>query len=118
MFTLTFHLDVRPSFPCAFVSSPVAEQRGQHHQAVLHHGDLLRRVGPFQQQFPSGPEGGEAERLAAPLRHHVLQLGLNVALLHSADANILEDAGKQSSVLSHRAVLPPKLRLVRNFLQK
>lgn len=114
MFTLTFHLDFLPSFPRGLASSPVAEQRGQHHQAVLHHGDLLRRVGPFQQQFPSGPEGGEAERLAAPLRHHVLQLSLDVTLFHSADANILEDAGERSS----RAVLPPKLRLVRNFLQK
>lgn len=70
---------------------PVAQQGRQHHQAVLHHGDFLGGLRPSQQQFSAGPEGGKAETLGAPLRHHVLQLGVDVPLLHRADANVLMD---------------------------
>ena len=72
-------------------SLPVTEERAQHHETVLHQRDDLRRLSSLQQQLSSGLEVGKGQRLDVPVTDHLVQLGFYVLLLHSRDADVLEE---------------------------
>lgn len=70
-------------------SLPVAQERAQQHQAVLHAGDDLRGAVSPQEEFSTGLEAAECQRFAVPLVDHLFQLLFDVSLLHCADADVL-----------------------------
>ena len=83
------HLNQQHGGQRGAASRPVAHEGAQHHEAVLHAGDDLRRAVPPQQQLAARLEVGEGEGLVVPLGDHLLQLLLDVTLLHRADADVL-----------------------------
>ena len=70
-------------------SSPVAHERAEHHERVLHERhDLARRV-PSEQELPARLEVAKGKLVPVPLGDHGLQLGLDVLLLGRRDADVL-----------------------------
>lgn len=70
-------------------SLPVAQERAQQHQAVLHAGDDLWGAVSSQEEFSTGLKAAECQRFVVPLTDHLFQLLLNVPLLHCAEADVL-----------------------------
>lgn len=68
---------------------PVTQQGAQEHQAVLHAGDNFRGAVPPQEELPTAFKAAEGERSLVPLVNHLLQLLLNVSLLHGTDTDVL-----------------------------
>ena len=79
--------------------SPVGKQRSQDHQGVLHQRDNFRGGVTTQEKFTAVLEGAKLEGQAAPVGNDLLQLGFDVLLLHSADADILFGRKKRASGL-------------------
>ena len=71
------------------MSSPVTQQGAEQHQGVLHQGDDLGGGVSAKQQLATSLEVREAELVRVPLADHLLQLRLNVLLLHRRDADVL-----------------------------
>ena len=70
--------------------APVAEERAEDHERILHQRHDLLCVGALQQQLASRLERREAETVLIPLGHHLLQLRFNVLLFRRRDTDVLE----------------------------
>lgn len=102
-------------------SLPVAQERAQQHQAVLHAGDDLRGAVSPQEEFSTGLEAAECQRFVVPLVDHLFQLLFNVSLLHCADADVLATrealiySGKATRLIDSLSPEEPLLAISRVF---
>lgn len=82
-------------------SLPVAQERAQQHQAVLHAGDDLWGAVSSQEEFSTGLEAAECQCFVVPLIDDLFQLLFNVPLLHCADADVL--SAREALVYSRKS---------------
>ena len=69
--------------------SPVAEERAEDHERVLHERDDLPGRVTTQQQLSAVLELSECEVIGVPVQDHLLKLRFNVLLLHRGDTDVL-----------------------------
>ena len=74
---------------------PVAHERAEHHQTVLHQCDDLAHVVTLQQELAARLERTKRQLLRAPVKHDLLELGFNVLLLHCCNADVLIGGKKE-----------------------
>lgn len=82
-------------------SLPVAQERAQQHQAVLHAGDDLWGAVSSQEELSTGLKAAECQCFVVPLIDDLFQLLFNVPLLHCADADVLST--REALVYSRKA---------------
>ena len=70
-------------------ASPVAKQRRQDHERVLHKRHDLGRAVSSKQQLAAVLEVAEREFARVPFGHDLFELGLDVLLFDGRDADVL-----------------------------
>lgn len=82
-------------------SLPVAQERAQQHQAVLHAGDDLWGAVSSQEELSTGLKAAECQCFVVPLIDDLFQLLFNVSLLHCTNADVLST--REALVYSRKA---------------